>query len=77
MKALILVALHLIVLHTVDGHEVIINPAQVTNLIAAKEGQDNKLFTNEVHCMIGLTDGKFVSVGESCEVVRQLLEGVQ
>jgi hypothetical protein len=70
------VTLVLIVLHTVDGHEVIINPAQVTSLIAAKEGQDNKLFTNDVHCVVGLTDGKFLTVDEKCDVVKQLLEGI-
>jgi hypothetical protein len=71
----LLITLHLVVLHSVDGHEVIINPAQVTSLIAAKEGRDNELYTNEVRCVVGMTDGKFLTVGERCDAVKQLLEG--
>jgi hypothetical protein len=74
MGALVLLVLHLIVLHAVDGYEVSINPQQVTSLRAAKEGEPNKLFTNEARCLISLTDGKFVTVAEHCAAVRQLLE---
>jgi hypothetical protein len=74
---MLLIVLHLIVLHTVDGHEVAINPEQVTSLTAGKPHQDNKLLANNVRCVVGLTDGKFVSVSESCAAVRQLLEGTQ
>lgn len=72
---LFLIALHLIVLYTVDGHEVFINPQQVTSLHAAKDDEPNKLFTDDVHCLIGLTDGKFITVVANCGTVRQLLEG--
>jgi len=64
----------LIVLHTVDGREVAINPAQVTHLQAAKPGEPNRLFTEGARCQINLADGKFVTVRESCDVVRKLLE---
>ena len=68
------VALHLIVVHTIDGYEVLINPEQVTSIRAAKENEDNKFLANDVHCVIGLTDGKFVSTAENCEEVEQKLE---
>ncbi|SIO34980.1 hypothetical protein SAMN05443247_04271 [Bradyrhizobium erythrophlei] len=68
-----LIVLHLVVLHTVDGHEVSINPALVTSLHAAKKNQENQLLVNDVRCVVGLADGKFVSVAESCDVVRKLL----
>jgi hypothetical protein len=29
-----------------------------------------------VHCVIGLSDGKFVSVIEPCDLVRKLIEEV-
>jgi hypothetical protein len=74
MNAIILVVLHLVVLHTVDGHEVSINPQQVTSLHAGKPDQDNKYFVESVQCVIGLTDGKFVSVAEPCDDVRRQLE---
>jgi hypothetical protein len=64
----------LVILHAVDGREVAIAPAQVTSLHAAKEGQPNVLMTDAVHCVVNLTDGKFVSVIETCAEVRDLLE---
>lgn len=71
---IVLIALHLVLLTTVDGHEVAINPAQVTTMYAAKDDEANKLFVNSVRCVIGLTDGKFVTVAENCNTVKQLLE---
>lgn len=67
-------ALLLVVLHTVDGHEVAVNPALVTSLIAARQGETSQHFTAEVRCMINLADGKFVTVTETCESVRRLLD---
>jgi hypothetical protein len=69
------IVLHLIVLHTVDGHEVSINPKQVTSLHAAKDDQANKHYVEDARCIISLTDGKFVTVIERCDAVRKLLEG--
>jgi hypothetical protein len=68
-----LVALHLIVLHSVDGREISVNPQLVTSLHAAKGA--NKLLVGEARCVVSLADGKFVSVIETCDVVRQLIEG--
>jgi hypothetical protein len=41
---------------------------------ARKQHEHNKLFTAEAKCMIGLTDGKFVTVVESCRVVRDMIQ---
>ena len=70
------IAVQLVVLHRVDGGEVDINPSQVTSLhaTAAAVGQRNKLLTHEVRCVVGMTDGKFISVIEPCDVVKKLLE---
>jgi uncharacterized protein YlzI (FlbEa/FlbD family) len=62
----------LIVLHRVDGGEVAINPAHVTSLMAAADR--SKIVTPGVHCVVGLTDGKYVFVTESCAQVRSKLE---
>jgi hypothetical protein len=64
----------LVVFHTVDGHEVSINPKQVTSLRAAKDDEPNKYYTEDVRCIIGLTDGKLITVSEHCDVVRQKIE---
>jgi hypothetical protein len=65
----------LIVLHTLDGREIDINPALVTHMREAREDDaEGKAFTNGVRCMINLADGKFVSVVEECPTVRRLIE---
>lgn len=74
MSVAILVTLHLVLLHTVDGREVLINPEQVTSIQAHKEGEENKVLVDTVQCAIGLTNGKFISVAERCDKVKQLLE---
>jgi hypothetical protein len=67
------IVLRLIVLHSLGGHEVAINPAQVTSLHAKADDQ-NRLLADEVTCVVGLTDGKFVSVTETCAAVRAKIE---
>ena len=73
MIVTILAAVQLVTLHTVDGRVVAIAPEQVTSLTSSKEGQDNKLVTGAVHCVVNLADGKFISVREDCFVVRKAL----
>jgi hypothetical protein len=68
------VAIQLVVFHTVDGYEVAVNPKQVTSLTAAKQDSSNKLLAKAVSCVIGMTNGKFHSVAESCEEVKRRLE---
>ncbi|UPT99195.1 hypothetical protein J4G48_0014585 [Bradyrhizobium barranii subsp. apii] len=66
-----------VVLHTVDGGEVAINPPQVTSLRAARDNAESKHFTGGVRCMVSLSDGKFVTVIEACDAVRHKLQGAQ
>ena len=69
------IVLTLIVLHSVEGHEIRINPAQINSLRAARpKGEGGKLFTDEVKCMINTTDGKFINVIENCETVNRMLQ---
>lgn len=71
----LVVLLRLVVLHTVDGREVYINPNAVTNLQDARPDADpTKRTAPGVECVISLSDGKFVSVAEFCETVREQLE---
>jgi len=69
------IALALIVLHTVDGRGIIINPSQITSMREAHDDDDpHRAFTAKVRCMVNMTDGKFVTVIEECETVRKMLE---
>lgn len=66
-------ALCLIILHRADGGAVFVNPAQVTSL-RATAGSGVKLAPHG-HCLVGLTDHKWVAVIEPCAEVKRLLEG--
>jgi hypothetical protein len=71
----VILAAALIVLHTLDGREIDINPAHVNSMREAKEDSEGgKDFTPGVRCMINTTDGKFVTVIEECATVRRKLE---
>ena len=67
--------LRLVLLHNVDGRDIFVNPANVTSLYEARPADDpKKSFTKEVDCMIGLSDGRFVTVSEDCDTARKMIE---
>jgi hypothetical protein len=70
----ILAAATLIVLHSGEGGPVMIAPDAVVSL-RGPAGDENKHFSKNVRCLLNLSDGKFVTVMETCdEVVRRLRE---
>jgi uncharacterized protein YlzI (FlbEa/FlbD family) len=68
------IVLQLVLLHSLDGRSIMINPTQVTMLVSAPIGQKNKLFVAGAHCMLNMSDGKFVTVSETCDQVVELLK---
>lgn len=66
--------LQLIVLHQVDGREVVINSAQITSLYAQLHGRPNRWVAPGSRCVVMLADGKHVGVIEPCAAVRRLIE---
>jgi len=66
-------AIILVLLHGPNGHEILLNPATVTSMHSAIEGKANELMTDEVKCVVNTTDGKFVSVVETCATVWALI----
>jgi hypothetical protein len=64
----------LIVVHAIDGSEITISPRHVTSMRAAHPEKDNELLSVHVNCVIGLDDGRFVSVVEECADIRKALE---
>ncbi len=64
------VTLTLLVLHALDGQEITIAPYQVTSLRAHRPDKPNALLTDDANCLVGLTDGKFVTVKETCAEIR-------
>jgi hypothetical protein len=73
-----LVTVVLIVLHTLDNRPVRINPSQIVQVVQPKpEGTPNKQMHDAVSCVIRFTDGSYVSVIESCDDVRRIVESVK
>ena len=63
-----------IALQTLDGRAVQINPAEIVSISTAREaGHDGRL-TGKVHCVVSLSNGKFVTVIESCDAIRDRLK---
>lgn len=67
-----LVLYQLIVLHNGEGGQVYINPAEIISLREGGADRD-KLFTPTVKCMINTSDGKYITVKETCSEVREII----
>ena len=65
----------MIILHSATGTPIELNTATITHLRNPEPG--NSAFTKDVKCQINMVDGKFVTVRETCEQVRKLMEGRQ
>lgn len=63
----------LLLLHGPTGREIRINPRNITSLHASVPTQRNKAVAEGAHCLINTSDGKFVSVAETCDAVSQMI----
>lgn len=79
MTALVLLAgLSLVILHRVDGGEVLVAPSHITSMHSkAPSSAQNKLVTPEARCIVWLVDGKQLLVLEPCDAVRKLMGAAQ
>jgi hypothetical protein len=57
----------LFLVNTLDGRVVYINPEQVVSLAPTT---NDEMFAKGVRCVIGLSDGKFVSAREDCANIQ-------
>ena len=64
----------MIVLHTGMGVAVEVNTEAITHLRNPEPNSSNPSFPANVKCMVNLSDGKFVTVVESCREVRSIME---
>jgi uncharacterized protein YlzI (FlbEa/FlbD family) len=69
----VVVAALLVLLHGPDGREILLNADLVVSMHAAIKGKPNTALTDEVRCLINTSDGKFISVVESCDQVLELI----
>lgn len=64
----------LIVLHGPDGREIDISVDEITSVQCRMPGVKNSLMVEGVNSVINLTDGKYVSVKETCQQVRDMVQ---
>jgi hypothetical protein len=69
-------AVVLISLHAPNGDKIDVNPDSITSMRdrAAQHDADESLVAKGIECMINLSDGKYVSVTEHCDKVRELIK---
>lgn len=61
-----------IVLQTVDGRTIRVNPTQIVSTSEVK----GKLITDKAQCIIYTTDSRFFSVVETCERIKTSIEAL-
>jgi hypothetical protein len=68
-------AVVLITLHAPNGDIITVNPDSITSMRdrAPQNEQDEKLMVKGVECLINTSDGKYVSVLEHCDQVRDMI----
>jgi uncharacterized protein YlzI (FlbEa/FlbD family) len=73
-EVLLLAAIELIALTQLDGRTAYVNPLHIIQLeeTHSAKGKPNREFTDEVHCVIGMNGGKYITVRETCDEVRKL-----
>jgi hypothetical protein len=63
----------LVLLHAPTGSAIYVNPDTVTTM-RSPTAEKNKHFTDEAKCLLNTSDGKFISVIETCDEVRELFK---
>jgi uncharacterized protein YlzI (FlbEa/FlbD family) len=69
----LLVVLHLLKVTGLDGQVIEINPDQIVSIRTPRPSE--RPVHEKVQCLIHTTDGKFISVVETCDEVQKLLDG--
>ena len=62
----------MIILHSGAGTPIDLNADSITNMRNPEPG--NRNFSDNVKCQINMTDGKFITVKETCEEVRRVMD---
>ena len=62
-----------IAVETLDGRQVLINRQAIVTIGGARKDGGQPVLTGKATCLVTLVDGKFVTVVESCDTLRQRL----
>lgn len=63
---------HWVVLHAPDGGDVLLNPEEVVSMRGPRT-TDKMFMVEGAHCLINTSDGKYVSVRETCAEVKRVV----
>ena len=63
-------------MHGPDGHSISINPDHIVAMHETDSPNTDKYLVG-VGCVINTTDGKFASVTETCDQVREMIKRLQ
>jgi uncharacterized protein YlzI (FlbEa/FlbD family) len=63
-----------ITVQTLDGRDVLINRHAIVTIGGPRSSTEQQLLTDKAVCMVTLSDGKYVTVVESCDTIRKRLE---
>jgi hypothetical protein len=69
-----LITITVLMLHTPGDHEIAVVAEKIIAMKGGEGGDKNKYVTGEARCVITTDDGKFLSVVETCEQVRRLID---
>ena len=74
MPMVMLAAVQMVTVHMLDGREVAINPKEITRMQTGRPDDDPaRQFPAGINCVIWFTDGKYLSISETCAAVRELM----
>lgn len=74
MRAVTIFAMVLLItLHAPNGLSISINPTEIATLRETK-GEGSTLMVDTVRCVVGMSNGKWVSVIETCEQIREAIK---
>jgi len=63
--------------HTIDGRDVLIARRAIVTIGGARKDGGQSVLTGKATCLVTLVDGKFVTVVESCEAIRERLRALE
>jgi len=75
MRALLLVALHLIFVHGPDNQQVFLNVDEISS-IREPRAVTERVISKDINCIVFMTNGKFIGTIESCEDIVKKVEEI-
>lgn len=77
VELIVLIVMQWLILHAPGGHEISVNVKSINIMREGEGGDENKLLTGEVRCVISMDNGKLVNVIETCTEVRRAIEELE